>query len=629
MLDPVGTLDAALLLVFGVSALARARRPGERSLVDAAWLFLVAGAAFTARQVAVVARGDVASWAGLAYLVLVTLWPLVLLVAVRQFRRVPIAVLVVVAAAMGASVWLLAPHALDARFFRGLPIGVGLAAAFYLAAATAVAGVAFLDGWRRGAGVPRRRMGSALAGVVVVVVAVAAAYALSFVDQPDLVAVPHLIVLAAALLFYVAFTPPDWLLALWRAKEAQIFLRRLSEGPEDGRGGWACSCLLEAAERILDGSCNAIVRPDGRVLGAVKDPARRAALRRLGGRADGVRIVERGGDPHLLTGLGVPTVGLVPIRSRLRNHGVLAVPLAGRPLFLWNALHDLEDLAQQVAAVLDSEAALAERRARIEQQRRAERRAFEREKAALEEAARAKGAFLANMSHELRTPLNAVIGFAGLLHDGAIEDPATIREYAGDILSAGRHLQQVIEDVLDLAKIDAGRLAISPEEVDMDALVGDVVGLMQPALEEREHRLRVYVEPAVSRVRVDPTRLRQVLFNYLSNAVKFTPAGGNLAVRVAAAAPGTLRVEVEDDDPGIEPEDQARLFEEFEQLDAGTGKQHGGVGLGLALVKRLVEAQGGRAGVESRPGRGSLFFVEVPSWQQQEVPVAAPGPGRR
>jgi PAS domain S-box-containing protein len=231
----------------------------------------------------------------------------------------------------------------------------------------------------------------------------------------------------------------------------------------------------------------------------------------------------------------------------------------------------------------------------------------------IQEANRLKSEFLANMSHELRTPLNAIIGFAELLFDGAV-DPGTPQhqEFLGDILTSGRHLLQLINDVLDLAKVEAGKLDFRPENVDLARVLNEVIAITRTTASNKHITVMLDVAPAVSHAVIDPNRLKQVAYNYVSNALKFTPDGGSVRVRVTEDGTDAFRLEVEDTGVGIAPADLGRLFIEFQQLDAGAAKRHQGTGLGLALTRRLVEAQGGTVGVRSTPGKGSVFHAILP-----------------
>ncbi|MFL5307083.1 MAG: PAS domain S-box protein [Polyangia bacterium] len=240
----------------------------------------------------------------------------------------------------------------------------------------------------------------------------------------------------------------------------------------------------------------------------------------------------------------------------------------------------------------------------------------------MQQANRLKSEFLANMSHELRTPLNAIIGFTELMHDGEVDTGSPQhREFLGHILSSGRHLLQLVNDILDLSKIEAGKMEFRPETVDVSKVVNEVVGMLRTAASVKSIAVETRVAPGFNKAALDPARFKQVLYNYLSNALKFTPDGGRVVVRVNPEAPDRFRLEVEDTGPGIRPEDLGRLFIEFQQLDAALTKKHSGTGLGLALTKRIVEAQGGAVGVRSLFGHGSIFHAILPDQIRRLLPA--------
>jgi PAS domain S-box-containing protein len=256
-----------------------------------------------------------------------------------------------------------------------------------------------------------------------------------------------------------------------------------------------------------------------------------------------------------------------------------------------------------------------------ERNRRAE---LEGQNRRIEEANRLKSEFVANMSHELRTPLNSVIGFAELMATGKVGPLAdNHKEYLGDILASSKHLLQLINDVLDLAKVESGKIEIRPEPIDIPRIVAEVRDILRGIAGERRTRIELDTSRAPAEVVLDAAKFKQVLYNYLSNAIKFTPDGGSVTVRVTPEGPAHVKIEVEDTGIGVRREDLHRLFIEFQQLDAGTGKRYGGTGLGLAVTKRIVEAQGGSVGVRSAIGEGSTFWAVLPRVAEN---VARPEP---
>jgi signal transduction histidine kinase len=240
----------------------------------------------------------------------------------------------------------------------------------------------------------------------------------------------------------------------------------------------------------------------------------------------------------------------------------------------------------------------------------------------MHEATRLKSEFLANMSHELRTPLNAIIGFAELMFNGKVGPVSgDHKEYLGDILTSSRHLLQLINGVLDLAKIESGKIALRPEVVDLENIVTEVSDILRGLASTKRIRIETQVDPSMVAAVLDPSKLKQVLYNYLSNALKFTPEEGLVTIHVTPEDRDRFRIEVEDTGIGIRRQDTHRLFVEFQQLDAGMAKKYAGTGLGLALTKRIVEAQGGSVGVRSEPGKGSTFWVVLP--RQPSGPASA------
>ena len=230
----------------------------------------------------------------------------------------------------------------------------------------------------------------------------------------------------------------------------------------------------------------------------------------------------------------------------------------------------------------------------------------------VEEASQAKSEFLAGMSHELRTPLNAVIGFSELLLDsvpGKINDKQ--RQCLSDILSSGEHLLNLINDVLDLSKVEAGKLEFKLESVHLSDVIDGVVAIVKPMLDDNKHKLGVNIEEGLPQVRADRSMLRQIFFNLLSNAIKFTPPGGNLGIEISREG-DWCQVSVVDNGIGIKKEDQERIFEPFTQIESLPHRRREGTGLGLALTKQFVEACGGKIWVDSEYGKGSRFTFTLP-----------------
>src|SRR3989475_11613779 len=246
--------------------------------------------------------------------------------------------------------------------------------------------------------------------------------------------------------------------------------------------------------------------------------------------------------------------------------------------------------------------------------RRPWRRPFGRDKAppgGLQRgASQHKSEFLASMSHELRTPLNAIIGFSDVLLQGMFgEMTGKQTEYLQDILASGQHLLSLINDILDLSKIEAGRMELDLADFDLPSAIDDAMLLMRERAGRRGITLERHIDGRVGELHADQRKVKQVLLNLLSNAVKFTPEGGHIDVR-AALVDGTVEISVTDTGIGIAPEDHEAVFEEFRQVGKAEKKAEG-TGLGLALCRKFVELHGGRIWVKSQLGAGSTFTFSL------------------
>jgi PAS domain S-box-containing protein len=228
-------------------------------------------------------------------------------------------------------------------------------------------------------------------------------------------------------------------------------------------------------------------------------------------------------------------------------------------------------------------------------------------------ANRAKSEFLSRTSHELRTPLNGIIGFAEFLIDGK---PGPLnpkqKEYLKDIYNSGQHLLWLINDILDLAKIETGKMGLTPETFSLRATVEEVCAVAKPVAQKRGIAFEVDLAAGLGEVTLDQQKFKQILYNLLSNAIKFTEGDGAVKLRVEMVDAHRFQLLVKDTGIGIRPEDLPRLFREFEQLDSGASRRYEGTGLGLALTKKFVEIQGGTVRVESIYGQGSTFSVVLP-----------------
>ncbi len=431
-------------------------------------------------------------------------------------------------------------------------------------------------------------------------------------------AIGQLIGVVAALAYLIAFLPPGRLRRLIGSAAAFGQSERLLAAPasEPAAAMWARLAVAAqgiagkdvlVVERTADGSTRVLAStiaslPEGSTLpGALPDD---------GGVEVPAMAVPAGWttvtDARLLSVVAVPTIG---------DTSVAVVMLTERAsLFAADDLALVRALAAQTALLVDRRRVLAD------QERLND--LLQRSVEALRAAGQAKSDFLASMSHELRTPLNAIIGFSDLMRDEPGSDGrlSVPREWVEHINTGGQHLLSLINDVLDLSKVEAGRLDLAREPVDLGAAAGESLAGLKTLADRKQLTLSSDIEPAV--IEVDRGRLRQILYNLLSNAIKFTPHGGHIALDAHRLGDG-VRIDVTDTGVGIAPDDQARVFEEFHQVGDVASRQ-AGTGLGLALTRRLVEAHGGRIEVRSKLGAGSCFSVSLPGVLVGHEPALEP-----
>ncbi len=348
-------------------------------------------------------------------------------------------------------------------------------------------------------------------------------------------------------------------------------------------------------------------------------PVSRATMRSIVGDSDqAIHFTGEGSNPvRYQLHLTVPVphgLVLAPLRSGRKLVGVLCV-VPGAP-FADDARTALDQAAPNLAIAGERASAHLNTR-RLATEIRLTAKRLEELNTELDVAMRSKDQFLSNISHELRTPLNSIIGFTDLLltqdlGGGPLSEQQ--RDFLETVARNGRHLLELINELLDLQRIAAGRMDLRPEPVEVAVLLAESAASVQAQAQKHRHTLVVEPPPDGLRVLVDRGRMRQVLLNLLSNAIKFTPDGGRIRVQAAPTNGGVAaRVAVIDTGIGIAPEDQAKLFQEFVQLDASASRKYEGTGLGLALSKRLIELHGGAIGVESEMGKGSTFWFTLPT----------------
>ena len=350
------------------------------------------------------------------------------------------------------------------------------------------------------------------------------------------------------------------------------------------------------------------------------------------------RLRQPGGSPGFLVEAGIchfqpVEIVMVPIRYQEHRFGVLV--LASIQALSERKAAFLEKLSMELGAALN-DFAQKENQQIMATELRARSEELLQKNQLLRMADQAKSDFLANMSHELRTPLNAIIGFSELLQDGVLgELRPEQQDAARDIFESGQHLLSLINDILDLSKVEAGMMKLELEATDLHDLLQSALGIVREKAVAHQIRLNIEVEPDLPPIYVDPRKTKQILYNLLSNAVKFTPDGGRVILRghrhgglagpEYAAFAFWLEISVADTGIGIAGEDLERLFQPFVQADSGLARRYEGTGLGLSLVKRLAELHGGRVTVESTLAEGSTFHVWLP-WRD-EAALPQPGPG--
>jgi signal transduction histidine kinase/CheY-like chemotaxis protein len=501
------------------------------------------------------------------------------------------------------------------------PVLVGAIFVFVVIEGVAAAYLALAA--RRRAGAARMRLGSAAVATALFAVALLLATGRAIVPAagPGLADLGRLLGLVAAIGYVLAFLPPQWLRRLVRATSAFEFTQRLVEAPPDEPSGvWRELAQVAAEVTAAEGVLIVTAPPDGAVtVSAVagrgfRDPAAASLLLRV---PDGV-IEEQPAmelEPAVreLASLSQTRfVSVIPFALGLSDRGAMLLFRSRRSLFAADDRSLLEQLVSRTAVFAERAEATAR------QQTLTTRLAAT--VGELERASQAKSDFLASMSHELRTPLSAIIGFSALMRDEELdgERRSVPDEWIQHIHRSGEHLLALINDVLDLTKIEAGRIDLQLEAFDLAGALAESVGGLRPLAERKQIQLNLDCDPGS--IEADRGRIRQIVYNLLSNAIKFTPNGGSVSVEGRFDG-DAARIVVADSGVGIAAEDHERVFEEFRQVGDMKARE-AGTGLGLALSRRLAEAHGGRIELTSQLGAGSRFEVVLPGARAEATPDA-------
>ncbi|GAC1343830.1 MAG: hypothetical protein NVSMB29_16890 [Candidatus Dormibacteria bacterium] len=409
--------------------------------------------------------------------------------------------------------------------------------------------------------------------------------------------VVQIVALAVAPLLYASFAPPRWLRRVWREREEEGLRRGIEQlllfSPDRVT---LAHRALDWALRLVGGDAG-FIADEGATLLSVRGMTEEDAQ----AMAADPSLVDR----HRLTpvrGEGGRLAIVHPLPLETGTGSLVVISGSFSPVFTSDEVDRLGQYAAAITVALDR-ARLVEAGQRSEEELRAARDAAE-------SASRSKSEFLSRMSHELRTPLTAILGFSDLLAMDQLADPQ--REYVEAILRAGSHLLALINDVLDIARIEEGGISLSVETLDIDEVIDEVLRLTAPLAAARSIELVAPHREPEGRVLADHQRVKQILLNLISNAIKYNREGGQVALHSQPMEGGGWRLEVKDTGPGLSAEDQAKLFSPFERLAAATTEIEG-TGLGLALSRTMAEAMGGTVGVRSELGRGSTFWVRLPA----------------
>jgi len=623
-MDP---LRLTVELLFGIVFLAVARRyVRRRDAISRDLVLAFAGLGLTlVVEIWRAGVGPTPPPIGIALAVLLLLQPLFVLHLVSLIRDVPRSLLV------GATAVLLGSVA-AALILRPAPVFSLIAVGAFIGIEAIAAILLLLEARRRrGPGAVRLALAAGSTALFAATIVSAGVGSLGQAIAPNAAVVAIILALLAAIGYLVAFVPPAAIARAWQASGTVGYVRSLLENAgEPPEVLWAT--LADLATDVRGGNALVVVpadddtgsvaassgpRPSGRPTG---EPGRLSAdqLGRLREAArDGADVIV---DDALVGSLALP--------GGDRRMSVL--PLGASPtsplLVLVSRHHSLfEDADRELLSALGAQTAIVVERRIVVAEQEALAARLRSTVEALRAASQAKSDFLASMSHELRTPLSAILGFSDLMRtepatDGNVTVPL---EWVEHMHRGGEHLVSLINDVLDLAKVEAGRLELHPEALDLGAIAAEVANGVRPIAERKQ--IVLTLDAPSTPLLADRGRVRQILYNLLSNAIKYTNDRGSVDLRISTTG-STVEIEVRDTGVGIAPDDLGIVFEEFRQVGDPEAKQQG-TGLGLALTKRLVEAHSGTIRVESTIGVGSTFTVSMPG--VAALPTLEPVPAAR
>ena len=592
----VRLLTNALFLVVFVGALRTALRERSRTSVDATILFGALAYVIAQSQIAALLGTQLPAALGLVAAVLFLALPYLQLRLVDDFAGVhPLLLRVCLGGLLGGIGAVVIGVLKIVELPAAVPVIIALAL-LYFVGFCAYAGFVLIREARQAKGVARNRMVAAASGALALSLTLIAAVTSSIVGPSASSVASMVLSLCAAVAYLVAFAPPILLKRAWREPALRSFLTRAAaisphDPPQTILRGLEVAIARAAPGQsariaLIDEQSHALaIGSDGELLASAEIMA---------------AVVESQTPRFVRTAAGATLAA--PITGRGRRIGVLAVIGRRAPLFASDDLDLVQLLAEQAAIVLDG--------ARLYGDLASANRD-------LSQATKVKSEFLANMSHELRTPLNAILGFSGLLSEqlnGSMNDKQ--KRFLRNIHEAGEHLLELINDVLDLSRVEAGKLELRPEVLTLDVLLEPISAAARAAAQAKGV-LYTTEAPDAAPIFLDPTRVRQILFNLVSNAVKFTPEGGHVTLR-AATEGREMRFEVADTGVGIPEAARDRMFGVFERFHEGR-TEAAGTGLGLALTKRLVEQMNGSIDFESEEGKGTTFRVRLPDVVTEQV----------